>query len=280
MNTANRMIQKIMWVLVLVVAVQTVATAQQDPRDAFYSPPASSKFLKAASGNSSSNSYSGDYIWALRFYPARLWYTTNYFGFERSLTKSFSVSLDAGWHSSRAGMFINSLGPGSVFDGEFDGPAVSSTQSYGRLLVNGTTLTNNIPSFGFSGRIFTREKEGHKVPFIQFQYQFSQTKLKMQDYDDVRFAGANDTASLQLHTAMVRFGRQWTYGQKIKILNELSIGVGVNMRVSSAYEDVVVTSGTPGTTNYNFYYLNSLSGEMQRAITPRFQIAYSIGIAY
>jgi hypothetical protein len=255
------------------------ALAQQDPRDAYYSPPANSRYLKATTGQNTSL-YEGDYTWALRFYPARLWYTTSYFGFERSLTKWFSVSLDAGWHATKAGMSINALGPGSVFDGEFDGPAVSSTQSYANLLINGTPFTNNIPTLGFSGRIFIQEKEGHNVPFFQFQYQFSQSKLQMQDYDRVRFAGGNDTASLQLHTAMLRFGRQWTYGKKIKILNEFSIGFGVNMRVSSAYDQVTVTTGTPGTSNYNFFYLNSLTGEMQRAITPRFQFAYSIGIGY
>lgn len=252
------------------------ASAQQDPRDEFYSPPANSKYLKAASGNSK-GTYEGDYTWALRFYPARLWYTTSYFGFERSLTKSFSVSLDAGWHATRAGMSINALGANSSFDDVFDGPSVFSTQSYANLLVNGTQLTNVIPTVGFSARIFTQEKEGHNVPFIQFQYQFTQANLLMKDYGQERFAGANDTATLQLHTAMLRVGRQWTYGKKVKILNEISIGIGANMRVSSAYESVGITVGNDP---FGGYFLNSLTGETARIITPRFQFAYSIGIAY
>ncbi|MDP2187245.1 MAG: hypothetical protein Q8J69_01050 [Sphingobacteriaceae bacterium] len=255
------------------------ALAQQDPRDEFYTPPSNAKFLKATSGTSN-DVYQGDFDWAIRFYPARLWYTTTYFGFERSLTKWFNLSLDAGWHNRAGGLFINAFGPASVFDGEFDGPVVRSSQSYGNLLLNGSSLRNNIPTIGFSARFFTEDKETHNVPFFQFQYQFSQADFLMKDYGRERFAGGNDTASLQLHTAMLRFGRQWTYGKKIKILNEVSIGVGANMRLSSAYQAVTITSGTPGTTSYNFYNLNSLTGEQQRVITPRFQFAYSIGIAY
>ncbi len=270
---------RFLYVLLAFALLSLAASAQQDPRDEFYKPPANSKFLKAAGGNSS-GTYEGDYNWALRFYPARLWYTTYYFGIERSLTKGFSIALDAGWHATRAGMSINAFGGASAFDGEFDGPAVSSSLRYGSLLANGVPINNIIPTIGFSGRFFTQEKEGHNVPFIQLQYQFSQTQLLMQDFSDNRFAGGNDTASLQLHTAMVRFGRQWTYGKKIKILNEISIGIGANMRLSSAYKEVQVTIGSPGSANFTAFDLNSLTGEIQRSITPRFQFAYSIGIAY
>jgi|GEM_PF-2407276 len=274
----NIFLQGIVFLFVALMGLSHDAVAQQDPRDEFYTPPSNSQYVKAANGGDNLI-YEGNYKWALRFYPARLWYSTSYFGIERSLTKSFSVALDAGWHGSKAGLNINAFGPAGVFDEDFGDGSEFSTQTYPELIMRGDPLQKSIPTVGFSATYFGQEKEGHNVPFLQFQYQFTQSQLLMKD-DEIereRFAGGNDTASLQLHTAMLRYGRQWTYGQKIKFINTFSVGIGANMRISSAYQAVGINSNTS-----NFYYLNSLkpNGEMRRFISPRFQFSYSIGIGY
>lgn len=254
------------------------ASAQQDPRDEFYTPPSNSRFLKLGSTNSG-GSYASDYTWALKFYPVRLWYDTKYFGIERFLTEDFSIALDAGWHSTNRGFNANALGHSSVFDFEFS-PTVESSFNYAQIFNAGLMIRNAHPTIGFSARYLGQGKSGHSFPFVQAQYQFSQARLLMQNsapstFTDNRFAALNDTALVQIHTAMLRFGKQWVYGNKIKILNELSIGIGANLRMSSAYSFVVINPNS-----VNSYRLHSLTGEMWRMVTPRLQIAYSIGIGY
>jgi hypothetical protein len=266
-------------ILIMLLSLITSASwAQQDARDAFYTPPSNSKYKKVG-GTSSGGNYGSAYDWAVKFYPVRLWYDSKYFGLERFLTDDFSIALDAGWHSSSKGFFANAVGHGSVLDFEFS-ETVETTFNYAELFATGILLNNTIPTVGFSVRYLGQGKEGNSFPFVQAQYQFSAAKLLMQNstptsFTDNRFAALNDTAQVQIHTAMLRFGRQWVYGNKIKLINELSFGIGANLRMSSAYNDVVINPNTA-----NSYSLHSLTGEMWRMITPRLQIAYSIGIGY
>lgn len=264
--------------IILLSVITTASWAQQDARDEFYTPPSNSKYKKVGGTNSGGN-YASAYDWAVKFYPVRLWYDSKYFGIERFLTDDFSIALDAGWHSSSKGFFANALGPASVLDFEFS-EVVESSFNYPQVFESGLMLRNTNPTVGFSVRYLGRGKDGNSFPFVQAQYQFSEAKLLMQNstpnsFTDNRFAALSDTAQVQIHTAMLRFGRQWVLGNKIKFLNELSFGIGANLRLSSAYDYVVINPNTA-----NSYRLHSLTGEMWRMITPRLQIAYSIGIGY
>lgn len=265
------------WLLLFFAGLPLLSTAQKDPRDEYYTPPSNSSFHKVKSGDLSVY-YDGSNDWALRFYPARVRFTTLYFGIERSLGKKFSISFDAGWHITKAGLYINAFGPTGLFNENIFNGNVFSTLTYSDLHARGKPALKNIPTFGFSGRYFPQKKEGHRVPFVQFQYQFTGSRFLMRDDQFERFEVANDTSTLILHTAMLRFGRQWTHGKKLKIVNEISMGIGINVRLSSAYQAVLISTG-PATSTDN-YSLNSLTGEYQRFFSPRFQLAYSIGIAY
>lgn len=251
--------------------------AQRDPRDHFYTPPASSMFLQNEKKTFKQSESSHN--WALKLYPVRRYFSTIYGGVERSIGDRFSIAVDLGWHLSKRGMMLNVAGFYSGLDDAFD-LGNNSSMTYADLFYYSLPNPASIPTYGFSLRYFIDGKQDTYFQFLQFQFQNTETQLALvtrrQLSTEHRFAPSSQQANVQLQTMMLRYGFQWVIGKKVRFIQELSFGLGIYQRRSPNFNFEIVSEN-----NFSSYYsLHTLTGETSTIITPKAQLVYSVGLGY
>lgn len=251
--------------------------AQRDPRDNFYTPPASSVFMQ--NEKNTFNQSESAHNWAIKLYPVRRYFSTVYMGVERSIGDRFSIAVDLGWHLSKRGMMLNVAGFYSGLDDAFD-LGNKSSMTYADLFYYSPPTTEPIATHGFSLRYFIDGKQDTYFQFLQFQFQNTETQLALitrrQLSTEHRFAPSSQQANVQLQTMMLRYGFQWVIGKKVRFIQELSFGLGIYQRRSPNFNFEIVSEN-----NFSSYYsLHTLTGETSTIITPKAQLVYSVGIGY
>lgn len=269
--------------LCILLGVTKSSFSQTDDRDQLYRLPSDLLQSEESNNKNSSSKFYQEFDYLVKWNALDLLYGHTTFGFEKSISDQLSLEVIGGFSISN-----RSFGIGTGFIGEIirdlrDFSPSDADVSPDLIGEFGTPINSRSPIVGIGIKGFTESNLFDQAYRIYgFEYRFSRNTFDMTNAiitrrlplftNDVRINEADLTARVNSHLLGIKYGLQFISFKNLKLSNELTWFVGINMIYGEQYDIQTYQQGSL------FFEEITKSAEKGTRIIPTVQIRYSLGL--